>query len=209
MEGHSASRQRRLGPNCVRIQIPAHSRLPGSRRPPQAFQRGARDDPAGYPASRAEEGRVAPAARELLQAKAGRRRASVTVLICLVAPPSSVFVSRAPQAKFASAQKRILQLNRSIQQWDAQLTEEEPNNIAALQENKRVRPFVPMCESAPADEPAARVRRRRKTSARPRWRSTRPASRRTTRTRATWARSPTKRPSSRRSSRVAKGCLRA
>ncbi|BGP23866.1 DNA repair protein rad18 [Rhodotorula toruloides] len=40
-------------------------------------------------------------------------------------------------SKFAAAQKRTLQLNRSIQQWDAQLTEEQPNNIAALQENKR------------------------------------------------------------------------
>ena len=43
------------------------------------------------------------------------------------------------QAEAHAAQKQTVQLNRRIQDWDAKLKEEQPNNIAALQENKRVR----------------------------------------------------------------------
>ncbi len=46
------------------------------------------------------------------------------------------------QAEAHVAQKQTVQLNRRIQDWDAKLKEEQPNNIAALQENKRVRTAV-------------------------------------------------------------------
>lgn len=50
------------------------------------------------------------------------------------------------QAEAHTAQKQTVQLNRRIQDWDAKLKEEQPNNIAALQENKRVGTAV--CRSA-------------------------------------------------------------
>jgi hypothetical protein len=47
------------------------------------------------------------------------------------------------QAEAHAAQRQTVQLNRRIQDWDAKLKEEQPNNIAALQENKRVRTCRP------------------------------------------------------------------
>ncbi|GAA5952187.1 hypothetical protein JCM8115_003527 [Rhodotorula mucilaginosa] len=41
------------------------------------------------------------------------------------------------EAEAHAAQRQTVQLNRRIQDWDAKLKEEQPNNIAALQENKR------------------------------------------------------------------------
>ncbi|GAA5986925.1 hypothetical protein JCM10908_000953 [Rhodotorula pacifica] len=44
---------------------------------------------------------------------------------------------RQAEAAAHAAQKQTVQLNHQIQNWDAKLKEEQPNNIAALQENKR------------------------------------------------------------------------
>ncbi|GAA5878546.1 hypothetical protein JCM3774_000102 [Rhodotorula dairenensis] len=44
---------------------------------------------------------------------------------------------KAAEGEAHAAQKQTVQLNRQIQNWDAKLKEEQPNNIAALQDNKR------------------------------------------------------------------------
>lgn len=93
-------------------------------------------------AAKSHEGHALEARKKQAEVRRSRSLAdtpSETGTLTPLGPPR-------PQDDFKRAQRRTHQLNRTISDCTAKLEEEQPNNIAALQENKRVRPLLPRRE---------------------------------------------------------------